>query len=294
MEEINVFATSDDNYAPYVATTIASIMLHTKSYIRFFLIDCGISNENIIKIKEEEKIFSNLKIEIVKIDISKVFCNFPTMIHLSSAMYGKYLISNVKNDIEKIIYTDIDVCFVDDIKILWDEPMEGFTLAAVPSQRYRLNNNYEELKKQLGIPIDHTYFMSGLMLIDCVKWRNNNVTNKLLNKTIELETFPDQEVLNSLFVNNYKKLDAKYCVIYKLFKDCYSDEEIKRLKTDQVIVHYPGGGISKPWNNPFLKSGEYFNKVLKYTKFSREIRKQQKSFIMRYGVEKVLRRLRSE
>ena len=64
MESINVFATSDDNYAPYVATTIASIMKHTASAVNFFIIDCNISESNRDRIKKEEMFFKNLYIEL--------------------------------------------------------------------------------------------------------------------------------------------------------------------------------------------------------------------------------------
>jgi len=280
MESINVFATSDDNYAPYVATTIASIMKHTASAVNFFIIDCNISESNRDRIKKEEMFFKNLYIEFIKINADQIFYEFPSMIHLSIAMYGKYLISVLKPEIKRIIYTDVDVAFTGDILELWNENLDGFIMGAVPSQRYRLNNNYYELKKRLGIEQAHIYFMSGLMLIDCEAWRKHDITSKLLKKTSELQTMPDQEVLNVIFsTNNYKMLDVKYCVIYKIFNECYSKEEIRKYIRTKVIVHYPGGGMSKPWNNPFLKSGRYFNNCIKYTDFKKDIRKGQFEFL---------------
>lgn len=289
-QTVNVFATSDDNYAPYVATTIASIMVHTIAYVRFYIIDCGISPQNKLRIKKEEEFFAKLNIEFIQIDVNQIFAEFPVMIHLSVAMYGKYLIANLKPEIKRIIYTDVDVAFTGDILELWNENLDEMIMGAVPSQRYSINNNYHDLKKELQIGQEHIYFMSGLMLIDCEKWRDKNITKALLEKTAELKKMPDQEVLNVIFSpNKYKILDVKYCVIYKIFKECYTPDKIRKCVKDQVIVHYPGGGTSKPWNNRFLRSAKYFNKVLRYTDFRKEIERNQWKFMIGRIKNKLMR-----
>lgn len=287
---VNVFATSDDNYAPYAATTIASIMMHTTAHVKFYIIDCGISQNNKLRIKKEEEYFVGLDIEFIMIDVEQEFEKFPVMIHLSVAMYGKYLISSLKPEIKRIIYTDIDVAFTGDILELWNENLDGMIMGAVPSQRYILNNNYHDIKEKLRISQEHIYFMSGLMLIDCEKWRNKNITESLLKKTAQLRNMPDQEVLNVIFSpNQYKILDAKYCVIYKIFKECYSSDKVREYVQNQIVVHYPGGGSSKPWNNRFLKSGKYFNKTLRYTDFRKEIKRNQWKFMIGRIKNKILR-----
>ena len=50
MNKIPVFLASDDNYSPFCATTMASILMHTKEFIEFYILDCGISQKNKIKI----------------------------------------------------------------------------------------------------------------------------------------------------------------------------------------------------------------------------------------------------
>ena len=42
MSNIPIFLSSDDNYAPFVATTIASICDNTKSFCEFYVLDGGI------------------------------------------------------------------------------------------------------------------------------------------------------------------------------------------------------------------------------------------------------------
>ena len=120
--------------------------------------------------------------------------------------------------------------------------------------------------------------MSGLLLIDCEKWRSENTLLSIMKKAKELKDYPDQEILNCTFEKKYKHLDPKYCVIYKIMDEVYTEEEIARLIKEQVIVHYPGDGSSKPWNNPFLPSYKYFFKALKKTPYKRFVFLNQLSF----------------
>ncbi len=67
------FLSSDNNYTPFVATTMASILDNTKSFIEFYVLDGGISEENQEKIRSLKNQFSNFSIEFLKINIDKVF-----------------------------------------------------------------------------------------------------------------------------------------------------------------------------------------------------------------------------
>lgn len=283
MLKIPVFLCTDDNYAPYAASAMASILKHTKEFINFFVIDTGISKKNKRLIALQSKFFDNFSLEFIKIDPEKYFKNFPTLPFISSAMYGRYLIAELKPEINRAIYTDVDVIFTGDIKELYNESLDGFMLGAVPSQRGRLNNDYFEIKKSLNLNPEHKFFMSGLLLMDCVQWRRNHIFQKLMTETKRLSKqliCPDQEVLNVVFNNNYKSLDVRYCVIHKLFKDCYSKDEINEILKKQLIIHYPGGGDEKPWNNKKLISAEYFWDIVKYTNFENII-------VRKYTVQRI-------
>lgn len=274
MINIPVFLSSDDKYSPFISTTMVSILANTKEFIKFYILDCGISNKNKEKITNLSNKFKNFSIEFLDIDVNKYFYDLPEKEFISKAMYARYLIPILKPEIKRAIYSDIDVVFVGDIKTLYNENLFGKPVGAVPSQRGKLNNNYKEIKKKLQLSIKHKFFMSGLLLIDCEKWRKENYHKKLLAETKKramILNLPDQEIFNVVFENNYKELDKKYCVIYKIFDDVYDKKEVKELKTTQVIIHYPGAKEWKPWNNKHLKSSEYFWRYVCYTNFKREI-----------------------
>ena len=72
---IPVFLASDDNYAPFVASTIASICSHTKSFCDFYILDGGISEKNKEKICKLKEQFDNFFIEFLFVDLEKEFKN---------------------------------------------------------------------------------------------------------------------------------------------------------------------------------------------------------------------------
>ena len=68
---IPIFLSSDNNYAPFVATTIASICDNTKSFVEVYVLDGGITEENQEKISALKDVFKNFSIEFIKIDLEK-------------------------------------------------------------------------------------------------------------------------------------------------------------------------------------------------------------------------------
>jgi len=60
-EHISVFLVADDYYALFVATTMASILKNTNSFVDFYILSDGISAKNKLKISNEK---NGLKISI--------------------------------------------------------------------------------------------------------------------------------------------------------------------------------------------------------------------------------------
>lgn len=239
MHKIPIFLSADNNYAPFVATTIASICDNTKSFCDFYILDGGITKENQDKICELKKQFDNFSIEFIDIDIKKYFKDFKENMHFSKTMYSRFLIPDLKPDIDKAIYSDVDVIVLGDIAEMYNEDLGEYALGAVWEEINEFKRNIKS-KQTLELSNNHKYFSSGNLLIDCKKWRENNV----LANFIEIEKkyhayleLPDQDILNKNFDNNYKILSPRYCF-------CNSYDKFYN-NTDVVIRHFEG--LLKPW-----------------------------------------------
>ena len=99
---IPIFLSSDNNYAPFVATTIASICDNTKSFCDFYILDGGIEEENKEKICQLKTLFNNFSIEFINIKNS--IKNFSTSDRYpSNTMYARFLIPLLKPDINRAL-----------------------------------------------------------------------------------------------------------------------------------------------------------------------------------------------
>lgn len=265
---IPIFLASDNNYAPFISTTIASICDNTKNDCIFYILDNGITKENRDKIKDLNNIFDNFSIEFIAVDSNFEFRNLCDTKMYSKSMYNRFLIPYLKPDIDKAIYSDVDVIVYGDIQEMYLENLEGYALGAVWEDFFEKSLNIQR-KKNLDLASNHRYFSSGNLLFDCKKWREENILAKLLDlgeKYKNVLKWPDQDILNKYFACNYKQLDRKYC-----FTDlCYEYSNPKFL-----IRHYTG--LLKPWKiSPNLKSSLFpdtqrFWYYAKVTPFYREL-----------------------
>jgi len=266
-KKIPVFLASDENYAPFCATTIASIMDYTKSHISFYILDGGISDESKKKIEDLLNSYNNFSIEYLSVDLS-LFKKLPTPHHFSLSMFSRFLIPDLKPEFSRVIYSDVDVIFLDDIAKIYDEDLEGFPVAAVPDYK-----DMPENKRLFNISKKHQYFCSGLLIVNCDYWRGNNLTKKLLgvasdnsNKLI----FPDLDVLNIVFECNYKKLRYEYCVMTHVFDEMVNfNNETKRAAQNPFIIHYSSS--RKPWNDLTVEMSNYFWRYARKTLFFEDL-----------------------
>lgn len=240
MQRIPVFLSSDNKYAPFVATTMVSILSNTKSFIEFYILDGGITKENQDKICEVKNRFDNFSIEFLRIDLDKYFSNFPETENITKAMYSRFLIPELKPEIDKAIYTDVDVIFLDDIGKMYNEDLGAYALGAI-WEEYAEKTVNKERKERLRLSNKHKFFSSGNLLIDCKKWREDNIFENVLNIAAQIELKePDMDILNKYFDNNYKVLSPKYCWINQNY-------EFFGQPKEQIVIRHFNGPV-KPWH----------------------------------------------
>ncbi len=275
---IPIFLSSDNNYAPFVATTIASICDNTKSFCDFYILDGGITEENKEKICELKQQFNNFSIEFIKIKPEhlagidyKNECNY-----VSISTYNRFLAPILIPQVDKAIYLDVDIIVSGNIAKLYNEPLNGHIIGAIPD----LCRNYEFLnnvKEWVGLKLDSKYFNAGVLLIDCQKWRENDITNKLFDvekKYREKLRMADQDVLNIYFENDYE-----------MFNEMFNEQDVS---SDFIIRHF--SGAIKPWQADFyihtltkrpskIANCDLFWKYAQKTPFYEELLRKKEEFL---------------
>ena len=273
MQHIPVFLASNDKYAPFVATTMASILVNTREFIDFYVLDSGISEKNRQKIRDTRQYFDNFDIRFISVDCDKEFKDFPAYTRLPRDTFSRFLVSRILPGCEKVIYSDIDVAFVDDIAKLYNEDLGDKIIGAVPNY---IADAVQSTRSRLQLDEDDMPFIAGLLLLNCRRWNDENI-NERIRQVIADKNCPvaqDQDILIKIFVKDYLHLDKKYGVIPNLVPN------FEQYKTQENVAvwHYAGDNEAKPWNNKKLSGGGNFWKSAQNTAYTSDIEKKHHCF----------------
>lgn len=223
---------ADNHYMDKVETTIKSICSKNKE-VKFYVFNSDLPTE---WFQLMDKRLSVLGSEIVNVKVTESLINqfhLPTP-HLSSATYLRYFIPTIVFE-KRVLYLDSDIIVTADLTSLFEFPLDGCPLAAVPD-----------------IPNTSEGFNSGVLLIDTDRWREDDIQNQLLNLTIKHHehVYGDQEILNMLFKDRWKKLSLSYNlqVGYDTYRHSLGDNEWYHLfEGIPNIIHYTTQ--NKPWSH---------------------------------------------
>jgi len=273
---IPIFISSDDNYAPYLAASIVSILENTDSFINFYILDSGISDSNINKLCLIKNKYKNFSIEFIKIDSEKEFSTIETnnnqAKHVTIATYNRFLIPSLKPDISKAIYLDVDIIANGDIASLYNHDLKSYAIGAIPGQMIEVSNL---CISRLGLSPEHKIFNAGVLLMDIQKFNKQNIIQSFFEIEKQYRDkmlYGDQDILNIYFNNNYLQID-------KIF----NYEAITGALCDNFILRHYTSDL-KPWHiNPnlnttilndknifwyYLAKTDFYYDVLKNCKFN--------------------------
>lgn len=268
---IPIFLASDDTYAPFLCTTMYSILQNTKHTIEFYILDGGILDTSKVQITESLKHFTNFSVDYTDMS-SFALDRFPNISYYTTNMFSRYFIPEIQPHVSKAIYLDVDIIVECDIVELYTQDLETYALGAVIQLPDIAGKQLKE-KIYPTFKSESQYFNSGVLLIDLKKFRDENITQRLVSLTIEYKDiliYPDQDILNIFFDDNFKILDYSYNYITchtKWIMENYP-EEASYFSDTAKIIHFAG---PKPWNNSSVYLSNKFWDTLKKTTFFEKV-----------------------
>ena len=211
--------------------------------------DGGISKENKNKINSIAELYSA---QIKYLNPQKeLIAGLKECRHISTDAYYRFFIIENQN-LKKILYLDADLIVLDDIKKLWETKFEENIIFAVKDP-----GGSDDKKKSLNIDKKEHYFNSGVMLIDCAKWKKEKITqraiNFMLNNPEKIE-YADQDGLNAVLKGKWREISPQWNLITRLIYykylpflkvPNYEKENISVMIKNPKIIHY--ASFIKPW-----------------------------------------------
>ncbi|MCQ2976091.1 MAG: glycosyltransferase family 8 protein [Bacteroidales bacterium] len=159
---------------------------------------------------------------------------------------------------EKIIYSDVDVIFTDDISALYEIDMSEKYLAGVknPFSKYS-RHELSHLKPEHYEILKDKYIAGGIWVMNLKKIRDDNLEEKMVevinDKTI-IKRWNDQDIVNIACGGKIGFIPLNYISYPYLidllqnpkFTSDYTREELYNSIINPKIIHF---AASKPWNS---------------------------------------------
>ena len=292
---VAVAMSSSDAYLPYLSVCIQSLVDNSSVDTNYDIVVFSTSTDeckkqlivehfradNIsIRFFNPKDYFKNIKLNI-------------THSYFNEACYFRIVAPVVMSKYSKLIFTDIDLLFLTDVKELYDNNVDGYCLAACkePLWEILIDENAvfktmhikEYTKSVLNISADQ-YFNTGVVLFNVTKYNEENCFEKLVD-LIKNNFFLYQEqcALNKLCNSEIKPLEKNWNseIDVHLSNAFYDYQKSK-------IIHFLGK--NKPWlykNEDYAdvwwayaEKTPFMNEIIKGLKHQQKIIKNQINSIM--------------
>jgi lipopolysaccharide biosynthesis glycosyltransferase len=196
----------DDNFVRYMGVEMISICEHNKeASLVFHVLSNRLSSKNIEYL---QMISKEYKVKLfVYLLAESAFSDLPTLEQYPVSIYYRLILGSIVKA-PRILYCDADIICMDKIDALFELDMENKILAAVPDMEPIASKR----TAKLGL-LNHTYFNSGVLLIDIAAWEKNRVLDKIIKALQENKkrfNYPDQDALNFVLQGQVLYLARKY------------------------------------------------------------------------------------
>ena len=211
---------------------------------------------------------------------------------ISKATYMRFAIHKIIPNIDKVIYSDVDVLFCDSLKELWETDIENYYFAGVKGtnnfddkwESYKSYDYYSELDGLKG-----KYINAGILLMNLRRIRESMIEEEWIERSNRHYEYQDQDIINITCKNQILLLPLKYnlaaYLIPKWFKKyyiqgLYSKKECISAYKSPVILHYAG---DKPWEKRNSHRADiWWNYVLSQEDIVDLFKKLKKSYFERF------------
>ena len=172
---------------------------------------------------------------------------------ITETAYFRLLAAEMIPEYDKIIYSDVDVIFREDLSRFYNIDLGNNYFAGVDSLPVISNSDLTYVTITLGERINNGYFYSGNLIINLRQLRLDNKTEEFRRLGNKQFKFQDMDIINLTCNGRILSLGPSFCLSTFYYEaivsgrqslvDIYGQEELNHaIKTG--ILHYNG---VKPW-----------------------------------------------
>lgn len=241
---INILISVNRNYLDKAKTMLHSLRRNHSEDITVYLINRSLRDLEINKFKKYVK--KHLRMDFMVIDVSiTAFDQLPLntsrfSIEIYYRIIAQFLLPQT---VERIMWLDADIVFCGNISEFYYQDFEGSLLAVCPDVNCE-DKDIIKIKESLGLPSEHIYFNSGVLLLNIEALRKTTTLHEIVQSAqciAQYLVYPDQDLLNYFYTSR-----VKYCNQNQY--NCQATAFVSLTQdqiNDIVILHYAGS--HKPW-----------------------------------------------
>ena len=249
-----IYTAADENYRLQVAVWVKSICVTQTRMTRIVVFGNGWSK----RLSNWLEQFSTpmVRIEVRAVDIAQ-FANvqlsrgFP-LATTYNILAPIYFLQNEK----RALYLDADMVVTEDLGPLWDTQLITPVGAVLDAHIvWAASPSMWRPWREEGVAPLTPYLNTGTMLIDLVKWREQQLTERTLGYLSKYELpCVDQDALNLALRGEFDQLHPRYnsmpyhhLIMLRYLDAVESDQVIGEAISNPAIIHYHRSFFGKPW-----------------------------------------------
>lgn len=278
---IPIFYAISDDYSPYVACSIASIIAHAnpKKYYRIVILHDGLKFHNYVRLRN--LVTKNCEIQFHRISHSIYLrmiiahCARKTGagdFYSSAIYYYRSFIARLYPAYNKAIYIDSDTIVLSDIAELFETDLKDNAVGAIVDKKVADIKPFRDyVEKALGVP-HKEYVNSGVLLMDLKKLRKMHYLTHMINLINQYDAnlvAPDQDYLNVICRGQIYHLDAGW-----------NAAPVKGLQPESSkLLHY--NLFKKPWQSDGVDGEEVFWEAARKSGYFNELQKKKQNYTVK-------------
>ena len=190
-------------------------------------------------------------------DVEGAFSGAHQIRGITEATYYKLVIPDILPEYDKVLYSDVDVIFREDLSRFFDIDLNDNYFASVDNCSV-LRPGAREYITSLGLDYHKGYFYAGNLLINSALISKDGLTSKFREMGKHKYYQQDMDIMNIACNGRIMRLDPSFCLSVQLYNlivkrrdemlNIFTSEELDHALA-RGIVHYNG---TKPWNKACL------------------------------------------
>lgn len=262
LTRIPIFFATDDNYAPFLAVSITSLLKNaSKDYFYdIHVLTSPMSDENKSRIGALATDNSMISFDDMSERMDAIANKISLRDYYSMATYFRIFIADMFPEYDKALYIDSDTVILDDISKLYNTELGSCLIGGMPENVMLMDVFSRYSSVVLGIP-NTEYFNAGLILMNLKEFRETKMEKRFI-ELLSKRKFPvaqDQDYLNLLCHGRVHYFPVEWNL---------DPVDIYKDKTPSII-HYKMH--RRPWHYDGVLFGEHFWKYTEESGYHNEI-----------------------